>query len=127
GKGLATQKLKTKSTSPLNTDNKNNFIFTYEDLEIHILGGLNDEQLDSLRVTLKINETGSYHTIRHTINLFSHTQVEKFINHISYRLEVSDITIRRGFIKLVDELEAYRLKTIEQQPEETINDYVLPE
>lgn len=36
----------------LDTKNKSNFIFQYEDIKIHIPGGLNDDKLDSLRVTL---------------------------------------------------------------------------
>lgn len=92
----------------LNTDNKNNFIFQYEDVEIHIAGGLNDDKLDSMRVTAKVQMKDSYRNYRHTINLFNATQVEKLIARISEYLEVSAITLRKAFIELTEQLEQYR-------------------
>ena len=127
GKGCAVQNPKKPTSPTLNTDNKLNFVFNYEDLEIQIPGGLNDERLDSLRVTVKINKKGSYNAIRHNIDLFSHTQLEKFLIKVSYQLETSDITLRRAFIKLTDELETYRLETQSQDETEIANDYQLPE
>ena len=52
GKGLAVQNLKKESATLLNTDNKLEFKFNYENLVITVPGGLNDNRLDSLRVTL---------------------------------------------------------------------------
>ena len=127
GKGCAVQNPKKPTVPTLNTYNKLNFVFNYEDLEIQIPGGLNDERLDSLRVTVKINKKGSYNAIRHNIDLFSHTQLEKFLIKVSYQLETSDITLRRAFIKLTDELETYRLETQSQDETEIANDYQLPE
>src|SRR5690606_20012413 len=46
---------------------------------------------------------------------------------VSYQLETSDITLRRAFIKLTDELETYRLETQSQDETEIANDYQLPE
>lgn len=111
----------------LNTENKTNFIFGYEDIEIHVPGGLNDDKLDSLRVTLKIQKVDSYYNIRHTINLFSDTQVEKFMTKVSHRLELSHTMVRKGFIKLIDALEAYRLENITNSESESESDYQLPE
>lgn len=127
GKGYAFQKPKNQSTSILNTENKNNFIFEFEGLEIQVLGGLNDERLDSLRVTLKIGKQDSYEVVRNSINLFSSTHVEKFITHVSCTLEISDVTIRKAFIQLTSELETYRLDTQTQDPEDSCNSYELPD
>jgi len=128
GKGLAIQNSKKTQTAPvLNTDNKNNFIFNFEDLEIQIPGGLNDERLDRLRVTLKINTKDSNYAIRHSLNLFNDRELEKFVIKTSYRLETSDITLRRAFIRLTDELETYRLESQESEHEEPVIAYELPE
>jgi len=127
GKGLAVQNPKKQAAPILNTDNKLNFSFNYEDLEIQIPGGLNDDKLDRMRVTVKINKKDSYSSIRHSINLFSYTELEKFIIKVSHRLEISDITIRRAFMKLTNALEAYRLETRSQDEKESTNDYELPD
>ncbi|WP_298341143.1 hypothetical protein [uncultured Algibacter sp.] len=118
---------KTQVVSTLNTDNKLNFFFNYEDLEIQIPGGLNDERHDRMQVTVKINKKDSYNPIRHSINLFGNTELEKFIIKVSHRLEISDITIRRAFIKLTDALESYRLETQSQEAEEDTHDFELTE
>lgn len=128
GKGYAVQNpKKAQVASTLNTDNKINFIFNYEDLEIQIPGGLNDEKLDRLRVTLKINIKDSYNSVRHTINLFAYNEVEKFIIKVSHLLETDDRTIRKAFIQLTNELESYRLYLQSQEHEESTIDYELTE
>lgn len=111
----------------LNTDDKHNFIFVYEDIQIQVPGGLNDDKLDSLRVTLKINKVDSYQSIRHNLNLFSHTQVEKFILQASYQLEIRDTMVRRAFIDLVNELEKYRLDRLSMEEEQAAIEYQLSE
>jgi len=111
----------------LNTEDKLNYTFQYEDIEIHVPGGLNDEKLDSLRVTLKINKLESYQSVRHNLNLYYHTQVEKFILEVSYRLEIRDTTVRRAFIELTEELEQYRLGKLSLEEEQASTDYQLPE
>lgn len=108
----------------LNTDNKNNFIFEYEDIVIAMPGGLNDDKLDSLRVTVKVNKRDSYRNYRHTINLYNATQIEKLIARISEHLEISGITLRRAFIELTELLEQYRFDN-QQHDDETDSSYVL--
>jgi len=111
----------------LNTDDTNNFVFDYEDIQIQVPGGLNDEKLDSLRVTLNINKADSHVNVRHSLNLFNHTQVEKFLLQVSYRLEVNDVMIRKAFIELTNELEQHRLTQLSQSEEqESIVEYQLP-
>lgn len=111
----------------MNTENKNNFIFEYEELVIEIPGGINDEKLDSLRVTLKIylNEN-SYNAVRHNVNLFNYNQVEKLIGGVSSQLEFNDTKIRKALIKLTRELEEYRIDNPSGE-QAIVIDYELPE
>ncbi len=111
----------------LDTTNKNNFVFEYEDLEISIPGGLNDEKPERLRVTVKINRKGSFNAVRHSLNLFSYNELEKFVIRTSHLLEMDDRTIRKAFIHLTNALEEYRLEIQSQEVEESFDDYKLPE
>lgn len=111
----------------LDTDDKNNFVFQYEDIQIQVPGGLNDEKLDSLRVTLKINKLESYQSVRHNLNLFNHTQVEKFILQVSYQLEIRDTMVRKAFIQLTEVLERFRLETLNKEEEQVSIEYQLSE
>ena len=92
----------------LNTDNKNNFIFEYEDVLINVRGGLNDNNQDSLGVTLKIQKQDSYRNCRETINLSNGNQTEKLIVRVSEQLEIHHDTLRGALSELADELEDYR-------------------
>ena len=45
----------------LNTQNPNNYLYQTKHLELHILGGLKTNKLESLRVTLSVmGQTGSF-------------------------------------------------------------------
>jgi hypothetical protein len=41
----------------LNTSNPNNYSYTTKHLEIHILGGLKTNKLESLRITLSVQKS----------------------------------------------------------------------
>lgn len=121
GKGLAVQKSKKKSISLLNTANKNNFVFELDGIVIGIPGGLNDDSLDSLRITVKVHKEDSYRNYRHTINLYDGSQVEKLIAKVSEHLEVRHDLLRLSFTKLANELEQYRLDNLENDDDAVIN------
>lgn len=73
----------------LNTTNPNNYSYETKHLEIHILGGLKTNKLESLRVTLAVNKTTNEHNVlRHSIDLYNDNQVEKFTRKIAERLEI---------------------------------------
>jgi len=110
----------------LNTENKNEFKVTYEELELFVLGGLNDENLETLRVTLKIKKVDSFESMRHSVNLYNGTQTEKLIRKIAEQLEVSIITLRKAISTLADDLEKYRLSNIEKVEAESNIEYQLP-
>ncbi len=55
GKGYAIQNLKnTQVAQTLNTENKNLFTYEYKGLLLSLIGGLNDNKLDSLTVMLRV-------------------------------------------------------------------------
>ncbi|MCF6297570.1 MAG: hypothetical protein L3J08_06255 [Flavobacteriaceae bacterium] len=57
------------SKNILNTSNPNNYNYTTEYLEIHILGGLKTNKLESLRVTISIQKPKEHNILRHSIDL----------------------------------------------------------
>ena len=60
----------------LNTSNPNNYEYITKYLEIHILGGLKTNKLESLRITLSIQKLKNDNVLRHTIDLYNNNQVE---------------------------------------------------
>jgi DNA primase len=110
-----------KTQTKLNTKNPEFITFTTNELQIIILGGINLQQLDRLRITVKISRTDTndpLHSIRHTIDLYHSDYLEKFINKASEQLEAGTNTIRRAIAEMTEQIEAYRLSKIESQKEQ---------
>ena len=103
----------------LKTSNPNNYEYTTKYLEIHILGGLKTNKLESLRVTLAVSKTpaSAGGVLRHNIDLYNDNQVEKFTRKIAERLEIGTSVARRTLQQLTHELENYRFLLIEKQAE----------
>lgn len=110
-------KLEAKHSNPkLNTTNPQYITFESNNLLFTLLGGINLHQLDRLRVTLKVTrnpQTNSYHSIRHTIDLYNDDLLERFISRASERLEIESKTLRLSVAELTEQLEQYRLSRIE--------------
>ena len=70
----------------LKTSNPNNYEYKTKHLEIHILGGLRTNKLESLRITLSIQKPKEHNVLRHSIDLYNDTQVEKFVRRCAERL-----------------------------------------
>ena len=114
--------------SKLNTRNPDFITFTSDNLQIIILGGINLQQLDRLRITLKISRrtdapSGAshydpLHSIRHTLDLYHSDYLEKFINKASEQLETGTNTLKRAIAELTEQIEHYRLSKIESQKEQ---------
>ena len=111
-----------------NTSNPNNYEYTTKHLEIHILGGLKTNKLESLRITLSIQKSHlptassqreeNYNNIlRHTLDLYNDNQVEKFVRKVAERLEVGTSVVRRTLQEVTKELENYRFLLIQQYEE----------
>mgnify|MGYP000101547659 CR=1 FL=1 len=110
-----------RATGKLNTRNPEFITYTTEELQIVILGGINLQQLDRLRITVKISRTDTgdpLHSIRHTLDLYHSDYLEKFINKACEQLEVGTNLLKRAIAELTEQLEQYRLTKIESMKEQ---------
>lgn len=98
----------------LNTTNPNSYEYKTKHLEIHILGGIKTNKLESMRITLSIQKLKHNNVLRHTLDLYNDNQVEKFVRKVAERLEVGTSIVRRTLQDVTKELENYRFLLIEQ-------------
>jgi hypothetical protein len=82
-------------------------------IEITVLGGVRLDGLDRMRTTLKIQV--EHLSIRHNLDLYNDTQVEKLVRKVAEKLEVGTSVIMAALTDLTDLLEQYRLDQIEKQ------------
>jgi len=82
-------------------------------IEIAILGGIRLEGLDRMRVTLKIQV--EHLALRHNLDLYNDTQVEKLIRKVAEKLEIGTSVIAAALQDLTDLLEQYRLAELDKQ------------
>lgn len=101
--------------SVLNTTNPNNYEYTTKHLEIHILGGLKTNKMESLRVTLSIQKPKQFNVVRQSIDLYNDNQIEKLVRKIAERLEIGTSVVRRTLQELTKELENYRFLLVEKE------------
>jgi DNA primase len=103
----------------LNTKNPDYITYTYEGLQLHIIGGIALYPIDKLKITLKIeiqNSNNPLHSIRQSnLDLYSDEQLQKFIRSASERLEVGSREMHLAIASLTSELEQYRQGKIEEQ------------
>ncbi len=110
-----------RTIAKLNTRNPDFITYTTEELQIIILGGINLQQIDRLRITLKISRTDTndpLHSIRHTLDLYHSDYLEKFIGKACEQLETGTTVLKRAIAELTDQIEQYRLSKIESQKEQ---------
>jgi predicted transcriptional regulator len=100
-------------THPLDTTNADHLLYRNGMLDIAILGGIRLEGLDRMRVTLKIQI--EHLAIRHNLDLYNDTQVEKLVRKVAEKLEVGTSVIGAALNELTELLEQYRLEQIEKQ------------
>ena len=98
----------------LDTTNSNNYQYTTKHLEIHILGGLKTNKLESLRVTLSLQKLNTHNILRHSIDLYNDNQVEKFTRKVAERLEIGTSVVRKTLQELTHELENYRFLLLQK-------------
>ncbi len=98
----------------LDTSNSNNYEYTTKHLEIHILGGLKTNKLESLRITLSVQKPKQHDILRHSIDLYNDNQVEKFTRKIAERLEIGTSVVRKVLQELTHELENYRFLLLDE-------------
>ncbi|KIX19614.1 hypothetical protein SY27_18030, partial [Flavobacterium sp. 316] len=72
--------------------------------------------LDRMRVTLKIQSTEvDTLAVRHNLDLYNDTQVEKLIRKTATKLEIGTSVIEASINELIEELEKYRLESLKSQ------------
>lgn len=101
----------------LNTSNPNNYEYITKHLELHILGGIKTNKLESLRITLSIQKLKQENILRHTIDLYNDNQVEKFVRKVAERLEIGTSIVRRTLQEVTKELENYRFLLLQEYEE----------
>jgi len=101
----------------LDTSNPNSYKYITKHLEIHILGGIKTNKLESLRVTISIQKLKHNNVLRHTLDLYNDNQVEKFVRKVAERLEIGTSIVRRALQEVTKELENYRFLLIQQYEE----------
>lgn len=106
------------SKQNLNCTNPESLIYENELLKLTVLGGIKLEGLDRMRSTLKIElKETSLPPIRHNLDLYNDTMVEKLIRKTAERLEIGTSVIAASLAELTGQLEEYRLYQIkENQP-----------
>ena len=102
----------------LDTTHPHDYHYSTKYLEIHILGGIRLNHLDTLRTTLSINKAGDPIKLRHNIDLYNDNQVEKLVRKVGERLEIGTSVVRRTLQEMTDELERYRLSLLDNDQSE---------
>ncbi len=97
----------------LDITNAEHIGYKYGGIEITVLGGVRLEGLDRMRTTLKVQV--EHLSLRHNLDLYNDTQVEKLVRKVAEKLEIGTSVIAAALTDLTDLLEQYRLDEIEKQ------------
>jgi hypothetical protein len=105
--------------STFQTHNTDHLIYANAFFNIEVLGGIRLEGLDRMRVTLKVEmlET-EIPPVRHNLDLYNDTQLEKFIRKNAERFEIGTSTVAGTLSELTQQLENYRLEQIRANSDE---------
>ena len=98
----------------LNTQNPELLIYQTELIQTTILGGIQLEGLDRLRVTLKMSYQEK--SLRHNLDLYNGDQLDRFLKKAVNRLDLSGLEVEELMNDLIEELETYRLSHIDNRP-----------
>ncbi|OEK08055.1 hypothetical protein A8C32_16505 [Flavivirga aquatica] len=105
-------------TKKLQTSDTDQLIYENDILQFTVLGGIKLEGLDRMRVTVKVQEQESSRPpVRHNLDLYNDTQLEKFIRKVAEKLEIGTSVISASLSELTEELEKYRLQEIKAKEE----------
>lgn len=111
----------------LETTNPHCFIYKTDELLIELLGGVRVDTLDRMRVTIKVtvlnrkqaeylnNPELAGLSIRHNLDLYNDTQVEKFVRRVAEKLETGTITLTKAIADITSQLEEHRLGQLNKQ------------
>jgi hypothetical protein len=108
------------SKNILTTKNPKQLLYQNQLLKITVLGGIKIDGLDRMRTTLKIQvkeestqEELQNLAVRHNLDLYNETQVDKLIRKTARKLEIGSSLIEASLNELIELLEQYRLKEIQ--------------
>lgn len=100
----------------INVQNPDQLIYENDLLELTVLGGIKLEGLDRMRATVKIQmKATAIPPVRHSLDLYNDTQVEKLIRKSAERLEIGTSVLAACLSELTEQLEQYRLQKIEEK------------
>src|SRR5690606_22961132 len=111
----------------LNTTNPNCFSYQTDELLIELLGGIRIDGLDRMRVSMKVTVINRKHSgylsnpelaglsVRHNLDLYNDTQVEKFVRRVAEKLETGSISLTKAIAEITSQLEKYRLTQLDKQ------------
>ena len=107
------------SAKNFNTNNPEQLIYENAILKLTVLGGIKLEGLDRMRTTIKIQlkETG-IPPVRHNLDLYNDTQLEKLIRKTAEKLEIGTSVIAASLAELTEQLEQYRIEQIKNKEPE---------
>lgn len=95
--------------------NPEQLIYDNSLIKLTVLGGIKIEGLDRMRATLKAELPDSPQPpIRHNLDLYNDTQLEKFIRKTAERLEIGTSVIAASLAELTAQLESYRLEKLKE-------------
>lgn len=101
----------------LETTNPNCFTYQTEELLIELLGGVRVDTLDRMSVTIKVTLVNRKHTgylsdpeladlsVRHNLDLYNDTQVEKYVRRVAEKLETGSIAVTKAIADITSQLE----------------------
>ncbi len=102
----------------LDTTNPHNYHYTTKYLQLQILGGIKMNNLDRMRVTLSIQKPKHNVVLRHSIDLYNDTMVEKLVRKTAERIEIGTTIVRETLQNLTNELEQYRIDELAREQQE---------
>jgi hypothetical protein len=109
------------STMTFTTTTAEHLLYENAFFAIEVLGGIRLEGLDRMRVTLKVAQTESeVPPLRHNLDVYNDTQLEKFIRKIAERFEIGTSTVAGTLSELTQQLENYRLQQIRANSDELV-------
>jgi hypothetical protein len=104
----------------LNHHNPEYVTWKYEEMLFALLGGIRIEGLHSMRVTLKV-DFKTYPPIRHGVDLYNETQVEKLVKKTAERFTLSTTYVHTAVGNLINTVEEYRLQQIDKSKLKALN------
>jgi hypothetical protein len=104
----------------LQTTNPESLIYSNGLLKLTVLGGIKIEGLDRMRATLKTElKKSPKPPVRHNLDLYNDTQLEKYIRKVAEKLEIGTSVIEASTAELIEQLEKYRLEELKNKTPDT--------